>query len=61
MEKKQEQIAKVKENSLLSYDLIIKPHGHSTVIVRCCIDQSLYNIIEKLVEEYSKKRWLDEE
>jgi hypothetical protein len=61
MEEKQKQIvAKAKANSQPKFDLILKIHGQSTVLIRCTIDESLYNIIKNLIEEYRIKTWTDE-
>jgi hypothetical protein len=60
MEKAKEAEAKAKKNSQPQFDLVMKLHGSSTVLVKCTIDQSLFNIIERLVEQYHIKRWTEE-
>jgi hypothetical protein len=60
MEKAKEAEAKAKKNSEPKFDLIMKLHGDATVLVKCTIDQSLFNIIERIIEQYHVKRWTEE-
>jgi hypothetical protein len=46
----------LQRESRWKFDLIIKVHNSGAVLVKCLIDEHLYNLIRNIIETYHAKK-----
>jgi len=47
----------VQRESKWKFDLLIKVHDSGAVLVKCLIDEHLYNLIKNIIETYHAKKF----
>jgi hypothetical protein len=50
----------VQRPSKLLYDVIIKKHKSSMIVLKFVIDEHLYTVIENLIKSYQVRQWTEE-
>jgi hypothetical protein len=50
----------VEKPSRLLYDVIIKKHKSSMIVLKFVIDEHLYTVIENLIKSYRVRQWTEE-